>query len=233
MLFVKVMESEDGGVVLTKTNDDGKDPSNVFIGFAAWNLLARYQHDAHKALEKGTLGSWTLQKNSDMSELLLTVSPYNNRNLVSIRIYANGQPTRQGVTMGAPNFTYLRNFLTTGTEFELGRLEYKSLVWQQVLEQRRRDCDGCRLDRGSQRDHQCLSPPTKATALLGCTGVDPYSFQLALATKAQDRKVVLYRPSAVYKLLHFHYRAEIESEVITELGTPDDDDDDEEEKPMA
>ena len=98
-------------------------PTSVPTLFAlvpAWNLLARYQYEAAKALEKDTLGSWILQKNSDESELLLTVSPYNNQNLVSVRIYANGQPTRQGVTMGALNFTYLRNFLTTSVEFDLG-----------------------------------------------------------------------------------------------------------------
>ena len=79
MLFVKVVESEDGGVIISKLNDDAKECSSVFVGAVAWNLLARYQHDAAKALEKGTLGSWILQKNSDESALMLTVSPYNNR----------------------------------------------------------------------------------------------------------------------------------------------------------
>ena len=235
MLFVKAVESEDGGVIISKLNDDAKECSSVFVGAVAWNLLARYQHDAAKALEKGTLGSWILQKNSDESALMLTVSPYNNRNLVSIRIYANGQPTRQGITMGAVNFEYLRNFLPTSAEFVLGRAEYKSLVWQQVMEKQRKDCEGCRLECGGQRDHDCLKPPSNTSALLGCTGVDPYSFQLALATKALERKVILIRPSTVYKLLHYHYRDEIEKEVIAELlcAVPDDDNDDDDVKPMV
>ena len=227
MLFVKVVESEEGGVVLTKTSDDGKEPSNVFIGIAAWTLLSRYQGDAAKALEKGVLGSWTLQKNSDESSLMLTVSPYNNRNLVSVRIYANGQPTRQGVTMGAVNFLYLRSFLTTSPEFALGREEYKSLVYQQVHEKHKRECEGCRLDCGAQRDHTCLKPPSHVTALLGGTGVDPYSFQVALATRAAERKVFLTHPHTVYKLLHYHYRDEIERDIAAELTCAARDDDDE------
>ena len=75
-------------------------PQTVVFFLGAWNQLTGYQYKAHKALESSAMRSWTLQKNSDESELLLAVSPYNNRNLVSIRIHANGQPTLQGITMG-------------------------------------------------------------------------------------------------------------------------------------
>ena len=50
MLFVKVVESEDGGVILTKVTNDIK-TSTVFLGVEAWNQLTRYQYEAHKALE--------------------------------------------------------------------------------------------------------------------------------------------------------------------------------------
>ena len=155
----------------------------------------------------------------DSPEKLLTVSPYNNRNLVSIRIYANGQPTRQGITMGAVNFNYLRNFLHTSAEFVLG----------------------CAAGDGETAERlRGLSVGMRRSArsrLLGCTGVDPYSFQLALATKALERKVVLVHPLTVYKLLYFHYRDEIEKEIVAELlcAVPDDNDDttDDDVKPMV
>ena len=57
------------------------------------------------------------------------------------------------------------------------------------------------------------------------TGVDPYSFQAALATKALEQKVVLAHPSAIYKMLHFHYRDEIKREVAAEMDRDDNDND--------
>ena len=223
MLFVKAVKSEDGGFVITKTGDDGKE-SSVFVGIAAWGLLTRYQVEAAKALDAGVLGQWILQKNSDESTLMLTVSPYNNRNLLSVRIYANGQPTRQGVTMGAANFVYLRGFLTTSPEYVLGREAYKSLLYEQVHEQHKKRCEGCRLDCGGQRDHTCLQPISHAVELLNGTGVDPFDFQLTLAKRASDRKVFLAHPHTIYKMLHYHHRAEIEREIAAELvcAIPDD-----------
>ena len=157
MLYVKVLNSEDGGVLLTKRTDDSK-VSEVVLSTHAWNMLCRYQQDASLALEKNTLAQWTLEKISDQASLMLTVAPYNNMHLASIRIYAQGQATRQGVSVGSTGFAYLRGFLNTNSEFQLGRSEYKRLVMEQVYEGHAKNCEGCVTDRGSQRSHMSETP---------------------------------------------------------------------------
>lgn len=218
MLYVKVLNSEGGGVLLTKRTDDSK-VSEIVLSTQAWHMLCRYQQDASQALEKNTIAQWTLEKISDQASLMLTVAPYNNMYLASIRIYAQGQATRQGISVGSTGFAYLRGFLNTSSEFQLGRSEYKRLVMEQVYEGHAKSCEGCVTDRGSQRDHICLRPPSNASELIRVTGVDPFNFQVALAMKCSNQKIFLNRPQAIYKLLHFNYRGEIEKEVVSEVDS--------------
>ena len=216
MLFVKVADSEDGGVILTKRWDDGK-TSTVFLSASAWNQLSRHQGGAQAALENGSVGSWVLQKNTDGSQLMLSVSDYNNHKVVHIRMHVDGVPTRQGVTMNAASFAYLRTFLANSAEFSLGRTEYKWLLMDEVWKKHGRDCEGCRMQYGGQRDHMCLRPPSNASELITGTGVDPFIFQAELVAKCSERKIHAYRPHAVYKMLHLNYRDEVEREVVAEL----------------
>ena len=233
MLFVKMAPSEDGGVILSKQNEDGSKMTSVYLSVEAWNLLARYQAAAVSAMETGTPGSWVLQTFHAESQLRLTVDLFGGRHLLSVRVYNSGKATRHGVSMTLPTFGYLQTFLSTGPEFELGRAVYKSLVFDQVWKKHAAACAGCELMRGSQRDHDCTTPPTNAAQLVRETGVGVCEFQLALARKCCERQIILAHPHTTYKVLHGSYRDEIEKEVVVEFderqespaARPDDDND--------
>ena len=80
-----------------------------------------------------------------------------------------------------------------------------------------RDCEGCKLQYGGQRDHKCLRPPSNASELITGMGVDPFTFQSEFVAKCSERRVHAVHPQAVYKMMHYNYRDKIEREVVAEL----------------
>ena len=173
-------------------------------------------------------------------ELRVTTSVFQDRRYAHIRMYVMDQPTKQGVTLGLPEWTMVTRHLVKTEELVLGMKVYDKMLVDKASENRRSTCYGCEVDAPSQRDHSCLTDDDFFTKLIekSAREVTGPAFTVRLAAAADKAGMLLtYSPAELFDLVETYYGPSIREEAskkriperMEEDGEEDEEDEEEEE----
>ena len=145
----------------------------------------------------------------------VTLNYFNGVPYCNIRMYADGNPSKQGVTLNEIQWTSLHASLGLGAEVNIARDVYESILRELVVAARQKMCEGCREGWSSQKDHECLSMSggrlLTSRVLATRPGVNLFEFQYQVCAKAREREVSMKMSlTELYGLCNTHFRAEME-----------------------
>ena len=149
------------------------------------------------------------------AEPRVTLNYYNGSPYCNIRMYAGGNPSKQGVTLNDVQWASVCACLGHGPEVAIARDAYEKLLREVVVAARQKLCEGCREGWLSQKDHECLSMTggrmLTQRVLVTKPGVNLYDFQCLTCGTARERQVAMKTSlSELYGLCNTHFRAEME-----------------------
>ena len=216
MLWIESLGIE--GVIINKISDDGR-RGQVVVPAQAWNVLSHLQDDIAQGLAEKLEGSWSLVSYGNNTELKCTVGPYQGYHLVNIRIFHNGQATKQGVSFGAVAFQYLQTFFTESPEMKLALDVYKTCLRDRAEEIFREQCVGCGITNPvSNARHTCNNQPTRENVqdiLSSSPGIDRFVFQVRLGAQSMLEKIQLEKPGLAYRLCVGPYKQKLQEAVLS------------------
>ena len=149
-------------------------------------------------------------------DVRVTLSSFEGNCYTNIRVYVDGKPCKQGVTLNASNWASIQTSLGYSAEATLGREVYTHMLRELLAETMRSGCMGCEKGWGGQKDHDCLRDPGQTLRTL--TPVDAHEYIVTLALKAKEKRHVLERPLECYVLCHNFLREDIEKELLSETS---------------
>ena len=200
----------------------------VSLNKSEWSRLSALDEEIGDFFEsRGMEGAqkWWSLSGPGRIETRVVLTVFNAEPFLNIRVYMDGGPTKQGVTLAASQWSLLRASLGFNTEAKAGMEVYKDMMAEMVSEMITAKCQGCELSWSSQRDHECLMDrPAKVDAILaGETRptIDPHQFTARLAEKARVGKWLLEQPFEVYQSCTFFMRSKIDEEIKRDLGAID------------
>lgn len=191
----------------------------ISLSRAEWNGLASVRGkisaclaDPHRDVPSPQ--HWDLPHDgSRPPHTVVRVNPsiWNGECYVNIRVYVNGTPTKQGVTLSASNWFGVESGLGFSVEAQLARQVYISMLSEMGVRAAKAKCEGCARDRPSQRDHECLTITRGLFASL--PPVNPQDFVVELAILSRERGHKLERPMECYDACSNFLRDDIVAEL--------------------
>lgn len=159
----------------------------------------------------------------------LTLTDYKGSPYCNVRVYVNGTPSKQGVTLNVTEWFSVRNRLNNeaGSEVHLAEKVYRKLLTEAITQAIPDRCVGCKESWPSQADHECIMNRGSLIQRLGerpeGIGVSIYKFQLELASLAKDRHLMLETaPSDLFDICNHLLRPDIVEALCKEDETLDD-----------
>jgi hypothetical protein len=150
------------------------------------------------------------------SVLKAVLSIYDGAPYLNIRVFVDGQPTRQGVVLGLNHWTSVRTCLGYDTEARIAKDVFTTMLREKLEAMKSTKCEGCDRAYASQVDHECLMDASRFLRKLMAErpALEPGEFCVRLAERCRALSHGMEYGMLNYRLCNEYLRAEIERELL-------------------
>ena len=201
------------GVLLRK--DIIKD-QKIFIPRNSWLQLIESRPTIDEHLTNKKEKNWRIGNN-----LRASISIFNDKCYIHIRRWFRDHPTKEGVTLHTPEWSYLSSYLCLDKEHELGISSLVNIMSQDLNNFLKQNCDGCKNSWNSQTDHLCLTIPledVKERLNTVFQKVEYKDFLMELALQARQKNTVIKRPFETFYQLLWLKEDDIKNRILTGMS---------------
>lgn len=199
----------DEGVLLTRENQN-----QIFIPKHSWIKFINLKCIVQQHLDDKKENVWQIGGN-----LKVSTSIYNDNILLHIRIWFQDHPTKQGVTLSLHEWNYIFSFLVLNKEEKMAVKSIQNVLAHDVKMLVQEQCEGCKNDWPSQKDHDCvMNPHSIAHNVIDdiFNNMDYLDYLMELSKVAQKQRVEVKRPFEMFQSLRMVKEDELKKNVLME-----------------
>lgn len=155
-------------------------------------------------------------------EVRVTLNHFEGGQYVNIRVYVDGKPSKQGVTLNSANWASIQTALGYSAEAVLAKEVYTRMLKELLSATVRIRCPGCQQKAGMPGPPaQCShDPELLRRCIQSMPPVDQYDYTVELAKKAHEMRHRLELPAACYDMCANFLRHAVEEELLTNMPRP-------------